>query len=266
MQNVANNNVQPYYRPYDIAGPTEDWPYLNNGFNQRSANFYTADYEGLPYLQMPEPPAATGFYPHFAHANANVWPQVYGVPTPYDGYHDTTHRYQQLADPLMDDNAIPSYPGFETEESINPSISETLPTFNYNQQVYGSHSVEDKFNPMSAITMPITPTPTPTPTSTPNPMSTKNCSDTAMESAAFRCDLCFRYCVSAGGLKRHAKFCRASPTNLENIYGSLKRPTDVPTELPPEVNIQPINLTSSFGKLETQKVFICFFLVVFKIT
>jgi len=217
--------------------------------------FYTADYEGLPYLQMPEPPAATGFYPHFAHANANVWPQVYGVPTPYDGYHDTTHRYQQLADPLMDDNAIPSYPGFETEESTNPSISVALPPFNYNQQAYGSHPVEDKFKPMSATTMPNTPTPTPTPTSTPNPMSTKYCSDAATESAAFRCDLCFRYCVSAGDLKRCAKFCRASPTNLENIYGSLKRPTNAPTELQPEVILRPINLTSSFGKLKIQKVF-----------
>lgn len=43
----------------------------------------------------------------------------------------------------------------------------------------------------------------------------------ASSEPVYQCHDCLRFCSSAGGLKRHARYCRASETNLQNLFSSL---------------------------------------------
>ena len=213
MQNMANSN--PYYRQYENCN--DEWAFANNTFGR---NLYV-DYEN-PHWQISE----TAYYPHFPHSN--VWPSQLYVHN-YDNYHDYRYPMPELAGPVVEDNtqAVSSY-GFELENATdNNNLAPAVDNSNLNLNSYQPTT----FNPTVV-------------SDGPKPVTD------SLEST-YQCDLCYHFCVSAGGLKRHAKFCRASSSNLETIFASLRRPNppSVASSVPPPCAILPdslpINLTSS---------------------
>ena len=218
MQNVSSQNA--YYRQYETCN--DDWTaFSSNAFSSNAftssafpgnaypgnafpgnafsgsafnRNLYASDYENSQHWQISE----SAYYPHFS--NANMWPPLYVHN--YDNYHEYRYPLPDLAPaPVSDDGAISCY-DFELNNCSHPAAAgppaeQTLSYFGSVAPAVGGGG--PKPLPQGGGSPPIDP----------------------LESM-FQCHLCFRPCASAGGLKRHAKFCRASSTNLENIFASLK--------------------------------------------
>ena len=270
MQNVANN---PYYRPYDTTA--EEWAYSTNangvfagsiaagmnnlggtagiggitgiggigalggigsGYNR---NLYS-DYENAAHWQLSE---SAALYQHLS--NSNMWGPMYAAHN-YDNYHD--YRFPVLPEPIVDESNVPSYDfNVDNVPGSEPSVSNN----NNSCSNGGSHPVEQgvgapSFNVAMAYT----------PILVPSDPGRQLVNPSGRQDATFQCDLCLRYCVSAGGLKRHSKFCRASEANLETIFASLKRSNsdaDNNTSSSDDDrhddgnSMQPINLTA-YGK------------------
>lgn len=262
VQNTANNNQQQgFYRPYDpisTSNNNDEWPLLNNGSGTTFGAGVVGNRNNLfgnsvasDFVEPSQPQSWTHFseptyYPHFA--NVNFWPHMYFQQTSsYESPTASVHDYRQSL-PL--DSAIDDSNGSAYELDIeripvdSPAISISTPTppplgaqpmypsdIFYHPTVQPSQQqITGVSNNVSQQQLPIRPIPQ------------------KSQQLTHQCSACYRYCVSAGGLKRHAKFCRASQSNLENIFASLKRPEQ--TESVPDASHQteahPINL--SYGK------------------
>lgn len=264
VQNTTTNGPG-FYRPYDIAGNNnnEEWPsisgtgsyngiYNTGGVGNRNAtgNNYSTDYNvEAPSTWAHYPESAFSHYSHYS--NVNFWPQLYFQQATYES-HARESRYPLPQDStFIDDNNGQVYElNGERTSSDSPEVaSSPLP-------------------PLPSITFPTNVTSLPVQTNNPpylpqyesqpqpqlpiRPIPQQATTDLT----SFQCPACLRFCISAGGLKRHAKFCRASQTNLDNIFASLKRPEETAPSASlycGPTNAHPINLSSSYGKFSISR-------------
>lgn len=257
-QNVTNNNSN-FYRPYDTAigynNNDESWSFFNangvlNASSSVNRNMYinnnpTPDFDTPPvWPQFVEPT-----YPQYSHfSNVNFWPQLY-IPqvASYESHHHDYMRHPFSVDQGVDNinesgyeldagrlpvDTVPSASTLIAQPSLYPNEISNYPVQQQTQQSQSSPSASNNVDNVPQL--PIRPIPQ---------QAVKNADP------AHQCKDCSRSCVSAGGLKRHAKFCRASPANLQTIFASLNRPTEEKDSAPAVVdnstssNQYPVNLS-----------------------
>lgn len=257
-QNVTNNNSN-FYRPYDTAigynNNDESWSFFNangvlNASSSVNRNMYinnnpTPDFDTPPvWPQFVEPT-----YPQYSHfSNVNFWPQLY-IPqvASYESHHHDYMRHPFSVDQGVDNinesgyeldagrlpvDTVPSASTLIAQPSLYPNEISNYPVQQQSQQSQSFPSTSNNVDNVPQL--PIRPIPQ---------QAVKNADP------AHQCKDCSRSCVSAGGLKRHAKFCRASPANLQTIFASLNRPTEEKDSAPVVVdnstssNQYPVNLS-----------------------
>lgn len=248
-QNATSFNNPGFYRPYDTVScnNNDEWQ-LGNSSNVFSVNgpvgnrnvFGNNPVSDLVDMHSTWPHFSEPNYSHYSHYtnNANFWPQLYFPQNTYD-CHAHDYRYPAPLKPAVEDSNESYDLDVEQISVDSPSISVSTPqSSTYPNELYSypiQHNHQQSFPHISNDVQPQHPLPI-----RPIPQQA------AKGDPTHQCPACYRFCVSAGGLKRHAKFCRASPTNLENIFASLKRPDQ--TESVPGTNFQgnadPVNLSS----------------------
>lgn len=251
-QNVANNNPG-FYRPYDTvtSNNNEDWSFVNNGggfganaaIGNRNAFLNVAPPDFVPETPPAWPHFPETTYSHYSSnfgTNINFWPQLYLQQQVNYESHVHDYRYSQPPETAVEDSNGSVYElDIERSSVDSPSISTSTPQPSTYPNDFLPFPVQQNYlHSFPAMSMPhdiqpqfpIRPIP----------------QQAVKVDTSHQCPACFRYCASAGGLKRHAKFCRVSVDNLENIFTSLKRSDE--TESIPEilfpVETHPVNLSS----------------------
>ena len=247
VQNVTHNNSG-LYRPYQtvtINNNVDEWPFVNGGgsageVGNRNALGNSVNFVETPPLPPPAWPHQSTYYPHFT--NVNFWPHLYFQQPNFQSH--ATHQYSLPSVSAIDNsNGSSAYEidieGLSADDShATPSTPVSVPQPTHQSDPIVSPSVQPSPQQISGVPnvilqppqFPIRPIP--------------------QFQVAHQCPACFRYCISAGGLKRHSKFCRASQSNLDDIFASLEQPKqrDEPaTSTPIPADSGPINL-STWGK------------------
>ena len=237
VHGVTNANATSLYRPYENMNSinNDDWHnYCNINTNPMLGNAPNVAANAYPEQTLPWPHLVPEYqnYPHFANVNC-WWSQFY-----FQLQHTTldargSFNFRQTNNGC-DESSISS----QNQEN---EFSRNIPT------------TSNHYNP-APFALPLTRATDSAGITFPNqlnqnsngPLQThqlpvRHFSQQANSELVFQCHDCFRFCSSAGGLKRHAKFCRASKPNLQNIFSSLKQPTSSLSDAPHQSVLTDIN-------------------------
>lgn len=162
-------------------------------------------------------------FPNYSHfSNVNWWNQFYYQQATYDVYTNHIPRPAAAApDSSFDESNVSSYEleiGSPVSTSNPPSAPCVQPPL-ITPQEFPNESIPFPFASYQQFTQPANAYSLPHQQLPIRPVPQQAGGGESIH----RCNACLRFCASAGGLKRHAKFCRASQTNLTNIFASLKR-------------------------------------------
>lgn len=220
-QSVAVTNTAPLYRPYDIINTSnnDEWPISLNYNHVFAANVAANVMGGYPESTFPwshhAPETAYHNYHSYQHF-PNWWNQYYYQQATYDVHYDPRQASVQ-ADNVFDgtsassfgsENAAPVHPlttPYVQASFAQPTTFTTDPASFLHPSCQQASYTANANPPALEQQLPIRPVP-----------------QQAVAEPVHQCKACLRCCSSAGGLKRHAKFCRASQSNVEGIYASFK--------------------------------------------
>ncbi|KAI9554526.1 hypothetical protein GHT06_019799 [Daphnia sinensis] len=265
VHSATNNNNPGFYRAHDNGNSNnnnEEYPFVNGGSGVYSASSSFGNRNVLPNCDAPTdlvetaPPPASAWphfpeinYSHYSHfPNVNLWSQLYFQQN-NNHSEPNVHDYRNLPPPydttLNDSNRSTYELDIERSSVTSPTVNQhtTVPHPSaYPNDLYAvpqshNHSFVPVPNESQQHQLPIRPIPQQA--SRVNPILNATHNPTHM------CPACDRCCISAGGLKRHLRFCgpaRARTDKSLSINGAEE--TDATTFAPSFVDSQPINLSS----------------------